>query len=83
MPWGHSFGEFLYFVYSKQPLWKIQCEDLQFSYFIKRGRKLFSVKRNLFNICESKKEKTKFCNKLSIKVNLLVEFTRKNGYRKI
>ena len=47
--------------------------------FIKRSRKLLSVKRNLFiqgNIFESKKIIIKFCNKLSMKVNLLVEFNR-------
>ena len=59
-------------------LWKVQCEDLQLSCFIKRGRKKFSVIRNSFiqwNLCESKKE-IKFCNKLSIQVNLRVEFHR-------
>ena len=46
--------------------------------FIKQGRELFSLKSNLAiqgNILRAKK-KTKFCNKLSMKVNLLVEFNR-------
>ena len=51
----------------------MQWEDLQLSCFIKRGRELFSIKRNLL-ICDSKKEITKFCNKLSMKENLHVEF---------
>ena len=46
----------------------VQCKDLQLSCFIERGRKLVRVK----------KEITKLCNKLSMKVNLLVEFNRKN-----
>ena len=63
-------------VFKAQTLQKIQWEDLQLSCFIKRGRNLFSVKRNLL-ICESKKKKKKkFCNKLSVKVTLLGEFNR-------
>ena len=44
---------------------------------IKRERKLFSVKMNLFiqgNMRVKKKEITKLCNKLSMKVDLPVEF---------
>ena len=44
-------------VFKASKLWKIQCEDLQLSYFTKRGRNMFSVIRNLFiqwNMCESK-----------------------------
>ena len=47
--------------------------------FIKRGRKMFSAIRDLFmqgHICESKRE-FKLCNKLSMQVNLFVEFHRK------
>ena len=46
---------------------------------IKRGRKLFSVKRNSFikgNISESKNKEIIFYNVLSLKINLLVEFNR-------
>ena len=48
---------------------------------IRRGRKLFSVKRNSFikgNISESKNKEIIFYNVLSLKINLLVEFNRKN-----
>ena len=43
---------------------KIQCGGLQLSSFIKYGRKLFSIKRNLFiegNIRESKKRNKIMC----------------------
>ena len=46
---------------------------------IKRGRKLFSVKRNSLikgNISESKNKEIIFYNVLSLKINLLVEFNR-------
>ena len=46
---------------------------------LNEGEKCFFVKRNLCiqgNIYESKKEIIKFCNKLSMKVNVLVKFNR-------
>ena len=46
---------------------------------IKRGRKLFSVKRNSLikgNISVSKNKEIIFYNVLSLKINLLVEFNR-------
>ena len=51
--------------------------------FYERREKIFSVKMNLFiqgNICESKKRIIKFCNKLSVSVNLPVEFSNENYY---
>ena len=57
----------------------MQCEDLQLSFLIKRGRKMLSVKRNLViqdSIVRVKKE-IEFCNNLSMQVNRLVEFHRK------
>ena len=49
---------FLLCVLRAYKLWKMQCEDLQLSYFTKRGRNMFSVIRNLFiqgNMCQGKK----------------------------
>ena len=50
---------------------KIQCGGLQLSSFIKYGRKLFSIKRNLFIEGNIKRE-TKLC------VKFLVNFMGKN-----
>ena len=47
IPWRHSFRWILYYAYSKHRLWKIQC-DLQLSRLVKRERKIFFVKSNLF-----------------------------------
>ena len=58
-----------------------QSKDRKLSCFIKQGRKQFSVKRNLLiqskrTYVRVKKEIKKFCNKLSMKTNLLVAFNR-------
>ena len=47
--------------------------------FVKRRRKLFPIKRNYSSketYVRVNKEITKFCNKLSMKVNLSVEFDK-------
>ena len=77
MLWRQSFGEFLYYAHSKHKHFGRYNAACNFPVLLNKREKYFMLKgiySSKGTYVRVKKEITKFCNKISMKVNLLVEF---------